>query len=263
MEAIATVTLPTFKKINFIKKVSDAIFEYFKNLPKGFKILLTINLLVYLICWAYDILFSFNVIKVLGIYATIDERFRIYQFISNMFTHNLFYDHILSNLIGFFIFGVNVERKIGTKNFILLYLISGITGSIFCDYALRQDYLHIMSEFKQLADAKMDCVSRSVSKMGLEYDLEDNLAFGASGSVFGICLAYLLFNILNWRKIIFNLLILFFIYSTITLIQAGGKYFATDMNHFGGMVGGFTFALTILLIRFVKWIQKRKEGVFT
>lgn len=47
-----------------------------------------------------------------------------WQFFSYMFVHGSF-THILCNMLGLFFFGIPVERAIGSKEFILLYCLSG------------------------------------------------------------------------------------------------------------------------------------------
>lgn len=50
-----------------------------------------------------------------------------YEFITYMFVHDLYnYTHIIFNMLGLLFFGVAVEKAIGSKEFILLYLLSGI-----------------------------------------------------------------------------------------------------------------------------------------
>lgn len=48
-----------------------------------------------------------------------------WQFFTYMFVHGDFY-HILFNMLGIFFFGVAVEKALGSKEFLLLYFISGI-----------------------------------------------------------------------------------------------------------------------------------------
>lgn len=53
-----------------------------------------------------------------------------WQFITYMFTHaNL--SHILFNMLGLFMFGVPVERRLGSKEFLTFYLFSGVLSGIF------------------------------------------------------------------------------------------------------------------------------------
>ncbi len=53
-----------------------------------------------------------------------------WQFISYMFAHGSV-SHIISNMLGLFFFGVALERAIGSKEFILFYMLAGIFSGIF------------------------------------------------------------------------------------------------------------------------------------
>ncbi|MDR2543795.1 MAG: rhomboid family intramembrane serine protease [Treponema sp.] len=53
-----------------------------------------------------------------------------WTFITYMFMHGGV-SHILFNMFGLFIFGLHVERQIGSKEFLLYYLITGIMAGIF------------------------------------------------------------------------------------------------------------------------------------
>ncbi len=53
----------------------------------------------------------------------------IWQFFTYMFVHGSFW-HLLSNMLGVFIFGRIVEKRIGTKEFVLYYLLTGTLSSL-------------------------------------------------------------------------------------------------------------------------------------
>jgi len=53
------------------------------------------------------------------------EKSFIWQFITYMFTHGGF-SHILFNMLGLFFFGLQVEKRIGSYEFLLYYLLTGI-----------------------------------------------------------------------------------------------------------------------------------------
>ncbi|HDQ14778.1 MAG TPA: rhomboid family intramembrane serine protease [Sediminispirochaeta sp.] len=58
------------------------------------------------------------------------DRGYIWQFFTYMFTHAGL-SHILFNMLGIFFFGVQVERRMGSKEFLLFYLGSGLLAGIF------------------------------------------------------------------------------------------------------------------------------------
>jgi membrane associated rhomboid family serine protease len=53
----------------------------------------------------------------------------LWQFVTYMFAHGG-WRHILFNMLGLFIFGVQVERRMGSKEFILYYLLTGTLAGI-------------------------------------------------------------------------------------------------------------------------------------
>lgn len=55
----------------------------------------------------------------------ITQKHTYWQFFTYMFVHADFY-HLLFNMLGIFFFGMAVERSIGSKEFLLLYLVSGV-----------------------------------------------------------------------------------------------------------------------------------------
>lgn len=57
-------------------------------------------------------------------------RYWYWQFFTYMFVHANF-THILFNMLGLFMFGSQVERRIGSKEFLLFYLLTGTLSGIF------------------------------------------------------------------------------------------------------------------------------------
>ncbi|MCL2212026.1 MAG: rhomboid family intramembrane serine protease [Treponema sp.] len=62
--------------------------------------------------------------------ALIIEEKWVWTFITYMFMHGSV-SHILFNMLGLFIFGTNVERQMGSKEFLLFYLLTGMFAGIF------------------------------------------------------------------------------------------------------------------------------------
>ncbi len=95
---------------------------------------------------------SLNVVLVI-------KRGLIYQFLTYMFVHASFY-HLLGNMLGLLFFGVAVERSIGSKEFVLMYVLIGLLCGV------------------------VSFVSYYVSGMYYTFLL------GASGSVYAVLLMY-------------------------------------------------------------------------
>lgn len=61
----------------------------------------------------------------------------VWQFLTYMFVHGSF-SHLLFNMLSLYIFGSMVERRIGSKEFLLFYLLTGILSGVasFVSYML-------------------------------------------------------------------------------------------------------------------------------
>jgi membrane associated rhomboid family serine protease len=69
-----------------------------------------------------------------------------WQFLTYMFTHGS-YTHIIFNMIGLYLFGVQVERRVGSTEFLLFYFFCGILAGIFSFFAyslLGWENIHLM-----------------------------------------------------------------------------------------------------------------------
>jgi membrane associated rhomboid family serine protease len=62
-----------------------------------------------------------------------DALIKPWQFLSAIFLHGSLM-HLLYNIFALFIFGLILERTIGSKKFVLLFLVSGILANIFTFY---------------------------------------------------------------------------------------------------------------------------------
>jgi membrane associated rhomboid family serine protease len=69
--------------------------------------------------------FALNPVNVLA-------RNMYWQFITYMFIHDMHgYSHIIFNMIALLIFGTSLERYIGSKEFVLYYLLTGVLAGVF------------------------------------------------------------------------------------------------------------------------------------
>ena len=66
--------------------------------------------------------------------ALVLERGWVWTFITYMFMHAGF-RHILFNMFGLFIFGIHVERQMGSREFLLYYLLTGALAGVFSCFA--------------------------------------------------------------------------------------------------------------------------------
>lgn len=88
-------------------------------------VIIGLNLAVFLITNMMRNMTSYLSLNVITIY-----QYKMYwQFFTYMFVHSDF-THLLFNMLGLFFFGLSVERTLGSKEFLLIYLLSGILCGI-------------------------------------------------------------------------------------------------------------------------------------
>lgn len=92
-------------------------------------VIIGINVLVFL---AELFLRQFNVVGYLSLYAPAVFRGALWQFVTYMFVHDpRSMTHIIFNMLALYIFGSQVERRMGSREFLLYYLAAGILAGLF------------------------------------------------------------------------------------------------------------------------------------
>jgi len=209
-----------------------------QNIPDVTRNLLYVNLLMYVAT-----LINPSFMKdTFAMAFPLSTDFRWWQPITHMFMHDGFW-HILFNMYSLVMFGMVVERALGTKRFIWFYLITGL-GAVLLHTAV--EFVQVQQLLKEYAGVPAQTIYNSVPHV-----------LGASGAVYGVLVAFamlypeakltLIFPPITldakWWVIIFIGIELL---TGITGTQMGVAHFA----HLGGALFGW------LLIRF--W---RKNGM--
>jgi len=89
-------------------------------------ILIGINLVMYLLTYLYPVLYDYLSLNP----GNVVQYNMYWQLFTYQFIHaNI--GHLLSNMIGLFFFGTTVERRTGSKEFLLLYLLAGVLCGLF------------------------------------------------------------------------------------------------------------------------------------
>ncbi len=179
----------------------------------GVQMLLVANIAAALIDWLIFPLKPF-----LQLTANWWTHFGVWELITYQFLHQGPM-HLISNMLGLYFLGPEVERGIGTNRFFILYFLSGILGGL---------------GWSLLAPAWHSCV-------------------GASGAVFGVLGAYaalypnreLILIIFPFKPIKAWVLVLFFgAYELLHTLNGPGGAIANSA-HLGGGIAGYIYALTI------------------
>ena len=137
--------------------------------------------------------------------------FRPWTIVTYMFLHAGI-SHILFNMVGLFFFGSRVEERLGSKRFVQLYFVSGISGAL------------------------------------LSVAFAPNAAIiGASAAVFGVMLAFAMFwprdQILIWGIIPVQARWLVIITTAMAMYSGlgGSRGGVADFAHLGGYLGAWLF----------------------
>lgn len=144
----------------------------FSNIPKVTKNLILINIVVFVA----TLLNEDFMIRIFGLFYPSSIFFRWWQPITHMFMHGGFW-HIFFNMYTLFIFGVVVERIIGSKKFLLFYFICGLGAAglqMFTQYLEMQSFL----------------ASDSQAAMQGIIALKSTPTVGASGAIYGVLIGY-------------------------------------------------------------------------
>ena len=138
-----------------------------------------------------------------------------WQFFTYQFVHGDFF-HLAFNMLALFFFGVPVERKIGTKEFILYYLLIGTIGGVLSFLVYAATGFYIIS------------------------------LVGASGAIFGVLLLYAVIYpnsvVYLWAVIPVPAPLLILGYAVIELISifSVGDGVA-HLTHFIGLLAGWVY----------------------
>ena len=144
----------------------------------------------------------------------IRNHYHYHRFFTSMFLHNSTL-HLVSNCISLFFLGYHIENEINnTLKFILLYLISGLSGNF----------------------------------LSLLFNQKD-ISVGASGAVIGLCGYFVIYFILNYKKMSKAKKISYAIIFIFLFINLFSGFFEKGINiacHFGGFLGGFAFSVILI-----------------
>ena len=220
----------------------------FSVLPLVVKNLLIINGLFFLATLTFETL-GVDLTDRFGLHFPLASSFRPYQLITYMFMHGNFM-HLFFNMFALWMFGNTLENVWGPKRFLIYYLITGI-GAALCHYAVVYFQMQPI-----LAEIDANVANYSELEMIRQQVLNAPVVVGASGSVFGILLAFgMLFpNTLLYIYFAIPIKAKWFVvlYGAVELFSGLADVQGDNVAHFahlGGMLFGFIL---------IKYWQKKK-----
>lgn len=239
-----------------------------KNMPPVTKNLIIINFIIWLSMLIIPDKLGIDMIKYGALHYVTASDFNPMQLITYMFMHSTdSIAHLFFNMFSVFMFGITLERVLGSKRYLFYYISCGIGAAIVQEIVWALSFNDML--FSGLARANLIPREEIESILSMpEYasqlaslssDFANQLiTIGASGAVFGILLAfgmifpnrplYLMFIPIpikaKWMVLGYGALELFF---GVTQTLDSVAHFA----HLGGMIFGFIMI----------WYWKRK-GLF-
>lgn len=152
----------------------------------------TTNLIIInVLMWAATAVFlkkGIDLSQYLGLHYFDSDRYSTYQMVSYMFMHSQSsFTHLFCNMFSLYMFGRLLEMTWGAQRFLIYYLVCGVGAAIVQQLAWRFGIINTWITQIQLQDAGF--TYGQLVQEGGRY-LNQLITVGASGSVFGILLAF-------------------------------------------------------------------------
>lgn len=230
----------------------------FQTLPPVIKNLLIINVILFVA----KILLEqkgIDLDKYLSLHWVTATDFKPFQFITYMFMHatrdiygNIMLSHIGFNMFAVWMFGSALENVWGGRKFLFYYVITGL-GAAVVQYVVF--YFQIQSINAQITDF-MSLPSFSASdNMNLIHQkreiIDSMIILGASGSLFGILIAY---GMMFPNQVLYVMFVMpvkakwaVIAYGAIELFMGFGNFSGDNVAHFAHL-GGMLFGFIVILI---------------
>lgn len=256
--------------------------SFLNSIPPVVKNLIAINIILWLATlvapgifrrWGLEV----DLTDILGMHYWASSKFNPAQFLTYIFMHGGF-NHIFFNMFALYMFGGVLEQMWGTKRFLFYYLVTGVGAGI-----VQQ--LFWTFEYQSLINAMNDAISANSGEVLVPFQetlsryfrMSDLSAFdapsiiemkkmfldlpvtiGASGSVFGLLLAF------GWLFPEAKLMMLFFpvpikarifvlLYGVAELFLGVAQFSGDSVAHFAHL-GGMLFGVLLILY----WKKKHK-----
>jgi membrane associated rhomboid family serine protease len=232
---------------------------FWANIPPVVKNIIIINVIMLLI----TLLWRGFMMDHFALFYPNSPEFKPYQLLSHMFMHGG-YLHLLFNMYALWLFGNHLERQMGSRKFLLYYLVTGIGASLFYLLVLWLQVHFIEARIDPGTLAEMNrylhegmALKAQTKDMVQWYTIMYTPMVGASGAVYGVLLAFgMLFPNLQLQLMFppVTLKAKWFvvIYGAIELVLALSQPNSNIAHfaHIGGMLFGF------LLIRY--WMKRNR-----
>lgn len=239
------------------------MFSALNNLPHVTRNLLLINILFFIVTFAFSIQ-HIDLIAILGAHYVNSPLFQPYQIATHFFMHSqesIF--HLVFNMFGLVMFGSILEKVWGPKRFLLFYMSCAIGAYAFYNaigaydiWKMKNELLQLGYSTAELNNYLMNEVSFNVQNSDIplisEYMIKCATPMvGASGAIFGIMAGFaflfpntelmlLFFPMPIKAKYLIGGYFLIELYFSFQQVQGDN---VAHLAHVGGAVVGFLFVL--------------------
>ncbi len=145
---------------------------FLSSIPPVTKNLIIVNVIVFVATLINE---NF-MIGTFGLFYPSSPYFHWWQVITHMFMHGGFW-HIFFNMYTLFIFGVVVERILGSKKFLIFYFICGLGAA---GLQIATQYIEMQAFLNSASQSAL----RSIAL------LKSTPTVGASGAIYGVLMGY-------------------------------------------------------------------------
>lgn len=233
--------------------------SFLSSIPPVVKNLIAINIILWLASSLTPGLFSrlgvnVDLSDILGMHYWASSKFNPAQLVTYMFMHGGF-EHILFNMFALYMFGGVLENLWGTKRFLFYYLLTGVGAGIVQQLFWTVEFNSAIAAMNHLISSNPMNVTELIQQKTMALNMP--ITIGASGSVFGLLLAFgwlfpeaklmLLFLPIPIKARIFVLL-----YGVAELFLGVAQFSGDSVAHFAHL-GGMLFGAILILY----WKRKK------
>lgn len=160
----------------------------FRNMPVVTKNLIIINVIVWLAMFLLPQI-DINMMKYCSLHYFKSEYFNVAQLVTYMFMHGGFV-HLLFNMFALFMFGIAIERVLGSRRFLMFYMVCGIGAGLIQEivwaFTVDDVIYGMLADVNNMSVLQMKSLLPQLSVSN--YDIF--VTVGASGAIYGVLLAF-------------------------------------------------------------------------
>jgi len=236
--------------------------SFLSSIPPVVKNLIGINIVLFLASIVMPTIFSrfginVDLNDILGMHYWESSKFNPAQLVTYAFMHGGFM-HIFFNMFALFMFGGILEHVWGTKRFLIYYLVTAIGAGIIQQIFWTVEFHSALTAINQAISSDVLNAPSLIEQKRLFLDSPNFITIGASGSVFGLLLAFgWLFPeerlFLMFIPVPIKARIFVFVYGVVELFQGVANFSGDNVAHFAHL-GGMLFGAILILM----WKRKKR-----